>query len=131
MLEQTNQLFSRAQQQVMQYKTLQRQKRTLYMIQMEACREEILLWEKNSLLVDWISQELYLIIRQYLNDMSSLPCCSTDLKEFISLLKPSERNQLWEEFLQPVLSSFGSKERIFTTIERLWIVLSLEPYSLP
>ncbi|GJQ15809.1 hypothetical protein GpartN1_g7600.t1 [Galdieria partita] len=135
-LEQTNQLFSRAQvnsQQVMECKTLQ--KRTLYMIQMEACREEIHLWEKKGLQVDWISQDLYAIIRQYLNDMSSLPCCSTDLKVFVSLLKPNERNQLWEEFLQPftILSSslLCSKERIFTTIERLWILLSLEPFSLP
>ncbi|EME29483.1 uncharacterized protein Gasu_31240 [Galdieria sulphuraria] len=147
LLEQIHELFSRAlsngndtfqeekKKEEEDCRTLQRRKRTLYMIQMETCREMIISWENKGLFMDCISRELFVIIQQYLNDMSSLPCCSTDLKAFVSLLKPNERNQLCQQIMETFASrsssSLLSKESIFTTIEHFWLLLSLEPSSLP
>jgi len=136
LLEQTNELYCRAlfhgSCSTQDTRSLQRRKRTLYMTQMELCQQvaTTMCGENSCRIQDWISQQLYAIMQQYLHEMSSLPCCSTDLKVFLPHLKPKERNQLCEDYLLPCTKTL-SKESIGTVVEYLWLLLSLDVSSLP
>eukprot|EP00871_Galdieria_phlegrea_P000975 jgi/Galph1/1879/GphlegSOOS_G560.1 len=103
-----------------------RRKRTLLMIQMEACRQVHCKMQSSST-THKVSERLLQLIHSYLDSFSNYSFCSSDLKTLVTCLEENERHLLTSRLEQPFNAMLSSVDNLnshtIQMVEYLWLLL--------